>query len=235
MGIIMAQKEIGGTSMKLNVEQDTPLRESVYNTLRKNILIGELKPGEHLTEIRLGKMLGTSRTPIREAIRKLELDGLVVIVPRSGARVAPISERDLKEVLEIRRALDVLCAELASRRITENGKTALQEAYRRFEEAAENGDKTEVARADVELHDIIAEAAGNERLLQLVGGLADQIYRYRFEYIKDDFHYDRLTREHKAIVQAVITGNEAKAAAASRAHIDNQEKAILTQLRKHRI
>ena len=231
----MAQKEIGGGSMKLNVEQDTPLRESVYNTLRKNILIGELKPGEHLTEIRLGKMLGTSRTPIREAIRKLELDGLVVIIPRSGARVAPISERDLKEVLEIRRALDVLCAELASHRITESGKIALQDAFHRFEEAAADGDKTEVARADVELHDIIAEAAGNERLLQLVGGLADQIYRYRFEYIKDDFHYDRLVREHKAIVQAVITGNEAKAAAASRTHIDNQEKAILSQLRKHRI
>ncbi len=216
--------------MQLTVDQDIPLRESVYNTLRKNILIGELKPGEHLTEIRLGKMLGTSRTPIREAIRKLELDGLVVIVPRSGARVAPISERDLKEVLEVRRALDVLCAELASRRITEEEKKQLQEAYSRFAKAVEKKDQLAVARADVELHDIIASAAGNRKLLQLVSGLADQIYRYRFEYIKDDQHYDRLMREHRAIIDAIMAGNETKAAAASRSHIDNQEKTILAQL-----
>ncbi|MBP3736686.1 MAG: GntR family transcriptional regulator [Lachnospiraceae bacterium] len=216
--------------MQLTVDQDIPLRESVYNTLRKNILIGELKPGEHLTEIRLGKMLGTSRTPIREAIRKLELDGLVVIVPRSGARVAPISERDLKEVLEVRRALDVLCAELASRRITDEEKKQLQEAYSRFAKAVEKKDQLAVARADVELHDIIASAAGNRKLLQLVSGLADQIYRYRFEYIKDDQHYDRLMREHRAIIDAIMAGNETKAAAASRSHIDNQEKTILAQL-----
>ncbi|MBO5564149.1 MAG: GntR family transcriptional regulator [Lachnospiraceae bacterium] len=221
--------------MQLQVDQDTPLRESVYNTLRKNILIGKLKPGEHLTEIRLGKMLGTSRTPIREAIRKLELDGLVVIVPRSGARVAPISERDLREVLEVRRALDVLCAELASRRITGEEKITLKEAYERFEVAAKEGDQLEVAKADVELHDIIAAAAGNERLLQLVGGIADQIYRYRFEYIKDDYHYDRLLREHKAIVNAIIAGDAEKAAEASRVHIDNQEKTILAQLRQLKV
>lgn len=229
----MTAKKTQGNRIQLTVDQDIPLRESVYNTLRKNILIGELKPGEHLTEIRLGKMLGTSRTPIREAIRKLELDGLVVIIPRSGARVAPISERDLKEVLEVRRALDVLCAELASRRITEEEKQELQAAYGRFVQAVEEKDQLAVARADVELHDIIASAAGNGKLLNLVSGLADQIYRYRFEYIKDDQHYDRLIREHRAIISAIMDGNEEKAAAASRSHIDNQEKTILAQL--HRI
>ena len=231
----MTNKKKETFQMQLQIDQDAPLRESVYNTLRKNILIGELKPGEHLTEIRLGKMLGTSRTPIREAIRKLQLDGLMVIVPRSGARVAPISERDLREVLEVRRALDVLCAELASRRITEEEKITLKEAYHRFALAVEEGVQLEVARADVELHDIIAAAAGNERLLQLVGGLADQIYRYRFEYIKDEFYYDRLLQEHKAIVNAIIDGDAERAASASRIHIDNQEKSILAQLRQLRV
>ena len=97
-------------------DQSMPLRETVFQTLRKAILTGKLEPGERLTEIRLGKILGTSRTPIREAIRKLELEGLVTIVPGSGARVAQITERQLQDVLEVRRALDMLCARLASKR-----------------------------------------------------------------------------------------------------------------------
>lgn len=216
--------------LQMQMDQNIPLRESVFNTLRKNILIGELKPGEHLTEIRLGKMLGTSRTPIREAIRKLELEGLVILIPRSGARVAPISEKDLQDVLEVRRTLDVLCSELASQRITVEEKERLKLAHAAVEKAAREGDDIAIARCDVELHDIIAAAAKNQRLLKILNSLADQVYRYRFEYIKDDFNYDRLMWEHSEIVEAILSGDAERAAAASKKHIDNQEKAILALL-----
>lgn len=89
-------------------QQSIPLRETVFLTLRKLILTGKLDPGERLTEVRLGKILGTSRTPIREAIRKLEIEGLVTITPGSGARVARITEGDLQDVMEVRCALDQL-------------------------------------------------------------------------------------------------------------------------------
>ena len=84
-----------------------PLRDVVFNTLRQAILMGELAPGERLMEIQLAEKLGVSRTPIREAIRKLELEGLVLMIPRKGAEVAKISEKSLRDVLEVRRSLAV--------------------------------------------------------------------------------------------------------------------------------
>ena len=96
-----------------------PLREVVFNTLRQAILKGELKPGERLMEIALAERLGVSRTPIREAMRKLELEGLVVMIPRRGAQVANITEKDLNDVLEVRIVLENMAIEKACARMTE--------------------------------------------------------------------------------------------------------------------
>ena len=92
-----------------------------YSTLCGRPFYGELKPGERLMEIHLANKLGVSRTPIREAIRKLELEGLVTMIPRRGAEVAQITEKSMNDVLEVRRAMDALCVELACDRITPGG------------------------------------------------------------------------------------------------------------------
>lgn len=114
-----------------NNENDyLPLRDVVFNTLRTSILTGELKPGERLMEIHLADKLGVSRTPIREAIRKLELEGLVTMIPRRGAEVAQITEKNLRDVLEVRRALDALAVELACERITEDELAELKKRVR---------------------------------------------------------------------------------------------------------
>ena len=110
-----------------------PLRDVVFNTLRQAILRGELKPGERLMEIQLANKLGVSRTPIREAIRKLELEGLVLMIPRKGAEVAEITEKSLRDVLEVRRALEELAVELVCEKITDEQIQDLNEllgAYR---------------------------------------------------------------------------------------------------------
>ena len=99
--------------LQIDMDEFLPLRDVVFNTLRRAILKGQLKPGERLMEVHLANRLGVSRTPIREAIRKLELEGLVIMIPRRGAEVARITEKSLKDVLEVRRALDVLSVELA--------------------------------------------------------------------------------------------------------------------------
>ena len=96
-----------------NTNEYLPLRDVVFNTLRESILKGEMKPGERLMEIHLASRLGVSRTPIREAIRMLELEGLVTMIPRRGAEVAQISAKGLKDVLEGRQALDARAMELA--------------------------------------------------------------------------------------------------------------------------
>ena len=109
-------------NLYLPMNEFLPLRDVVFNTLRQAILTGELKPGERLMEIHLANKLGVSRTPIREAIRKLELEGLVKMIPRRGAEVAQITEKSLQDVLEVRRNLDALCAELACERISNEEK-----------------------------------------------------------------------------------------------------------------
>ena len=103
---------------EVNMNEYLPLRDVVFNTLRKAILRGELKPGERLMEIQLANKLGVSRTPIREAIRKLELEGLVLMIPRKGAEVAEITEKNMQDVLEVRKALEELSVQLACERIT---------------------------------------------------------------------------------------------------------------------
>ena len=104
--------------ISLSGDEFLPLRDVVFNTLRNAILTGELEPGERLMEIKLAEKLGVSRTPIREAIRKLELEGLVVMTPRKSAEVARITRKDLTDVLEVRRVLECLAIELSCQKIT---------------------------------------------------------------------------------------------------------------------
>lgn len=213
------------------VDNFLPLRDVVFKKLRQAILTGELKPGERLMEIRLAEKLGVSRTPIREAIRKLELEGLVVMTPRRGAEVAEITEKSLKDVLEVRRALDILSAELACDRITDEEKEKLREACQDFEQAVKTNDLRKIAQCDVALHDIIVESTGNSRLGRLVNDLAEQMYRYRFEYIKDQSQHKNLVKEHRLIFDAILEGNKKNAAKYAKLHIDNQEASIIRQIR----
>lgn len=215
---------------QLDMDEFLPLRDVVFNTLRKAILTGTLQPGERLMEIHLANQLGVSRTPIREAIRKLELEGLVIMIPRRGAEVAQITEKDLKDVLEVRRTLDALCAELACDRITDEEKLQLKKACAEFKDATISGDVTTIAEADVKLHDIIVAATGNKRLIQMVNNLSEQMYRYRFEYIKDESQHNHLVDEHRMIYEGIIQNDKVKAAQAAKVHIDNQEKSIIKQI-----
>lgn len=221
-------------NLQVKMDEFLPLRDVVFNTLRQAILTGELKPGERLMEIHLANRLGVSRTPIREAIRKLELEGLVTMVPRRGAEVAQITEKSMSDVLEVRRALDVLSVELACDRITPQELLELKKACQNFEHAVHTSDAKRITEADVALHDIIVKATGNVRLEQLVNNLSEQMYRYRFEYIKDASQRERLIEEHKNIYESIVGKDKERAAQAARVHIDNQEKAIMKQIRLDR-
>ena len=217
--------------MQSSFDSDLPLRDVVFNTLRQAILIGELKPGERLMELHLADRLGVSRTPVREAIRRLELEGLVTMIPRKGAEVARITEKSMSDVLEVRRTLDALCAELACDRITPESLAALKKACDHFEQCVGTHDAKKIAEADVSLHDIVVEATGNQRLIQMVPNHSEQMYRYRFEYIKDSSQHDTLVKEHRIIYQSIVDKDKDTAAAAARLHIDNQKKAIIRQIR----
>ncbi|MBQ7942881.1 MAG: GntR family transcriptional regulator [Lachnospiraceae bacterium] len=222
-------------NLQVKADEFLPLRDVVFNTLRQAILTGEMKPGERLMEIHLANKLGVSRTPIREAIRKLELEGLVIMIPRRGAEVAQITWKNLKDVLEVRKVLDVLAIELACERMTREELAQLKTACEEFEAATITQDATVIAKADVALHDIIVASTRNDRLIQLVNNLAEQMYRYRFEYIKDMSQHHILVEEHNAMYQSILQKDKESAAAVVRKHVDNQEEAIIKQLQLERV
>ena len=208
-----------------------PLRDVVFRTPRQAILTGEMKPGERLLEIHLADKLGVSRTPIREAIRKLELEGLVLMIPRKGAVVAEITEKSLRDVLEVRRALEELAMKLACEKILDEEIEELKVAAKEFEDALKTGDVTVYAEADVKFHDIIYRTTDNQRLIQLLYNLREQMYRYRVEYLKRDDSHDTLLAEHQYIIETLEKRNADEAIKAICAHIDNQVTAVADTIR----
>ena len=209
-----------------------PLRDVVFNTLRQAILKGELAPGERLMEIQLAQKLGVSRTPIREAIRKLELEGLVLMIPRRGAEVARISEKSLKDVLEVRRSLEELAIELACQRMTEEDMQALEEAQKAFKAAIEQGDAMKIAETDEAYHDVIYYSTRNKRLVQIISNIRERMYRYRVEYLKDEETRNLLVKEHEEIYEAIRNRDVKQAQEISYQHIENQREAIIRSIRE---
>ena len=215
----------------VDMDEYLPLRDVVFNTLRKAILKGELKPGERLMEIALAERLGVSRTPVREAMRKLELEGLVVMIPRRGAQVANITEKDLNDVLEVRIALENLSIENACARMTEEQLAELKKAGRYFEETIKGGNLVKLAEADVAFHEVIYKASDNRRLNQVLNNLREQIYRYRVEYLKEEETRNVLVKEHEEIYEAIKNRDVKKAQEISFRHIENQREAIIRSIR----
>ena len=217
--------------LEIRMDEYLPLRDVVFNTLRQAILKGELKPGERLMEIQLANKLGVSRTPVREAIRKLELEGLVLMIPRKGAEVAEITRQDMEDVLEVRTALEELAVKDARDHITDAQLSELKKASNEFKKALLEGkDLVTCADADMHFHDVILSATNNRRLIQMLNNLSEQMYRYRMEYLKDERTHKTLIEEHDAIRRALKKHDKVKAGAAIRVHIDNQKRSILESL-----
>ena len=212
--------------LKMDVNEYLPLRDVVFNTLRQAILTGEMEPGERLMEIQLANKLGVSRTPIREAIRKLELEGLVIMIPRKGAEVAHITVKDMRDVLEVRSALEELAATLACKNVTAEYIEELKTANRVFEAAIVSKDVVAIVNADVAFHNIIYSMTDNQRLIQLINSLSEQMYRYRLEYIKNESSHKTLIKEHNKLIEYIENGDKEKACELIREHITNQEKDI---------
>ena len=218
--------------LKMDVNDYLPLRDVVFNTLRQAILRGEMEPGERLMEIQLADKLGVSRTPIREAIRKLELEGLVIMIPRKGAEVAHITEKDMRDVLEVRAALEELAATLACRNVTPERIEELKMANKRFEAAIISKDVVAIVDADVNFHDIIYAMTDNQRLIQIINNLREQMYRYRVEYLKDERNYPTLMREHNEIVEGLMTKDKVRVTEAMHKHVKNQVVAVKEMIRE---
>lgn len=226
------KNEIAWEQLTISMNDFLPLRDVVFHTIRQGILHGVLPPGQRLMEIQLAKHLGVSRTPVREAIRMLELEGLVVTMPRHGAEVAEITQKDLQDVLAVRCALEALAVDLACQAITPEEIQTLRINTDNFEQLIETGNLSALAECDVAFHDIIFSATHNGRLVQLLNNLSEQMYRYRLEYLKDKTAHPTLLQEHKEIIMHLENRDTAKAKDVISRHINKQYEDVIKNLKK---
>jgi len=215
----------------VSVNEYLPLREVVFNNLRDAILNGELRPGERLLENQLAEKLGVSRTPVREALRMLEQENLVALVPRKGAQVLDLSAADIKNVLEIRSALEAVGMRHACRSMDYEHLIELKRLNEEFERAFEEKDYEKVANTDEKMHDIIFASAHNDRLVQIISNMRAQVYRYRMAYLKVYETKTAVINHHRGIIDAIENHRESDGIKLMAEHIEHQTQVILKSLK----
>lgn len=218
--------------LDIDIKNHRPLREIVYEELKEQILQGKIDPGTRMMEVEMAQQMGVSRTPIREAIRKLEKEGLVTIEPRKGAYVSQLSKKDMKDIIEAREYLEGLAAFYAAKRITGEQKDSLVKACDAFDEAVENNDTEGMIRYDTLFHQLIVEAADNNILVKIVGQLQEQVLRFRHLYYDDKFKRgEKMPMEHRAVLNDILEGNANDAQKSAFVHIE-RIKEILEETNK---
>lgn len=216
----------------IDLNNHQPLREAVCNAIRDAINNGVLKPGDRLMEIQLAEELGISRTPVREAIRKLEMEGFVVMIPRRGTYVTDISLKDVTEIYEIRISLDMLAASLAAERINDD---ELEEMDRQLLLTSKYNIDTEMEKivaCDSVFHDVLYRAARNERLVSIINNLRDQLTNMRGRTMAQPGRLAETLTEHRTLLDAIASRDPEAAAAAARSHIENAERTLMESLGK---
>ena len=214
----------------IRLDSYQPLRDVVCETLREAIRSGILKPGERLMEIQLAEELGVSRTPVREAIRRLELEGCVIMMPRRGTYVANISIRDINEVFEIRTSLESLSSGLAAERITDEELERLQRLLVEIGAHIESGDMDKIVKTDTEFHDLLYQASRNQRLVGIISNLREQLTRFRTTSMSYPGRLKATLEEHRIIVEAIAQGDVKAARKAAENHMEKSEQTLLASM-----
>lgn len=214
----------------LTLDNYKPLRDIVFENIREAIMEGTLRPGERLMEIQLAEQLGVSRTPVREAIRKLELEGLVVMLPRKGAYVASISKKDLVDILELRVGLEGLAAFYAAERISSEAIENLEQISRDLENYVYQNDVTNMLKKDEEFHNAIFESTGNARLKSTMLSIWEPVYRFRLKYMSDYSSAVNIVDEHNRIIEALKKGEADLAEKLAKEHIEKAEQFMIEEL-----
>ncbi len=189
--------------IKKEVTDKYSLRGRVYQKLRDDILDGKFEDHEELREITIGEEMGVSRTPVREALRQLELEGLVQIIPNKGAYVTGITAEDVRDIYMIRSKLEGLCARLVVENITKEQEEELEENVYLAEFHAGRGHMEQMAELDNRFHDILYEACASKMLKHQLTNLHQYVMRVRRQTLSATNRSKASNEEHKAIMEAI--------------------------------
>ena len=210
--------------------------DEAYRAIRSRILDNAYPPGYQALEQSLADELGLSRTPVREALIRLQKEGLVDVIPRHGMRVLPVSPTDMKEIYEILSALESMAAELlAKRRPSDDELAPLERASRDMARALRADDLEAWAEADERFHRQLIELAGNRLLAQAVLGFWDRVHRVRRLTLRLRPKPVNSTKEHTALVERIRAGDPRGANEVNRAHRERASRELLAILERYRL
>lgn len=218
----------------INGNEYLPLRDVVFNTLRDAILTGKLIPGERLMENQLADKLGVSRTPVREALRMLALENLVELVPRKGAQVLDMSEKDVINILEVRDALESLATSIACNKMNKEMLQQLKLVEAEFEQAVGENDLERIIQLDEDFHDLILESTENDKLSHIYQNLRIQLYRYRMAHLKVDSSIPAIIAHHRGILRAIENHDAEEGATVAHGHIKYHTEFILRSIHNNK-
>ncbi len=215
--------------INFDLQNHRPLREIVYEELKREILVGEIAPGTRMMEIELADIMGVSRTPVREAIRKLEKEGLVTIEPRKGAYASDVSIKDMVDVLEVREDLEAMAAALAAQKATKEERQNLINATLAYKEAVESQKAEDITKCDEYFHQLIVNCSGNKTLIQLFSQVQELALRFRYLYYDDFSRYKNMPMEHIEIEDAILSGDSQRARIAAGAHVMKLKQFVIDE------
>lgn len=206
-------------NLKEEVTDKYSLRGRVFNKIRDDILNGKYKENDELREAVIGEELGVSRTPVREAFRQLELEGLIHIIPNKGAYVTGITSKDIADIYIIRSLLEGLCAKWATERITAEQMQEMEENIYLAEFHAGKGHAEQIAVLDNRFHEILYEACGSKMLEHLLKDFHQYVYRIRKQTLSQDSRGNASNREHHEMMEAIKEHDGEKAAELAKLHM----------------
>ncbi|MGE5576049.1 MAG: GntR family transcriptional regulator [Syntrophothermus sp.] len=211
---------------RISLQQET-LHEQVFRQLREAILSGEFKEGERIIETEIAGKMGISRSPLREALRKLELEGLVTVTPRKGAIVNAFSKEDIEEIYLLRSVLEGLAARLAAERITDRDLQALMESVERTDLLIRRDNIAGLVEENTNFHNIILRASGKKRLVQLIGNLQEYVHKFRTASLSKPGRAFKALEEHREILAALRQRDGERAERLAHSHIAASREVVL--------
>lgn len=212
---------MGNYDVKQEVTDKFSLRGRVFHRLREDILSGKYKEGDELKEVAIGEDLGVSRTPVREAFRQLELEGLIQIIPNKGAYVTGITEKDVKDIYMIRSLLEGLCARWACEHITQEQMEEMEENIYLSKFHAQKGHLEQLAELDNRFHEILYEACNSKMLEHQLRDFHEYVLRVRKKTLSNANRGPKSNEEHEMLMEAIKAKDVDKAEKLANMHMIN--------------
>ena len=210
----------------MKVIEKKTLHEEIANNLRELIMSGELQEGDKIKEDELCRSMGISKTPLREALRVLSVEGLIKLVPNRGSFVSTPTFEEIREMFDVMSVLEGICARAAAEKMSAKDLATLEKLHNKLEKNFKRRAQREYIRINNQYHSFVQELAGNRTLNQIVNGLRQKILLYRYQSLNLPERFEQSIQEHRDLIEAFRKKDPKKVETLMRRHLKKQCDAL---------